>query len=305
MQTTGLSVVTGAFGYTGRYITQRLLTMGVPVKTITGHPDRPNPFGEQVAVAPLRFDNPVGLTRSLEGAEVLFNTYWIRFPRGQTTFEKAVGNTRALIRAAEDAGVRRIVHISITNASTDSPLPYFRGKGLVEEAVMSSRLSYAIIRPTVIFGPEDILINNIAWFLRRFPLFTIFGSGDYRIQPVFVEDVAEIAVGAAHQSDNVAIDAVGPETLTYKEMARLTADIIGSGARFIHVRPGLALLLSTLVGYALRDVVITRDEIEGLMANLLVSDAPPTGETRLSDWLRRNAASLGSRYTSELRRHYR
>ena len=213
MATSPLSVVTGAFGYTGRYITQRLLGMGKTVKTITWHTNRPNPFGERVSVDPLDFDDPLSLRRSLEGAEVLYNTYWIRFARGQTTFERAVENTRALIRAAEEVGVSRIVHVSITNASSDSPLPYFRGKGLVEEAVMSSRLCYAIIRPAVIFRPEDILINNIAWFLRRFPVFTVFGSGDYRIQPVLVEDMAEIAVSVAHRSDNVVIDAVGPEIL--------------------------------------------------------------------------------------------
>ncbi|MCH8283068.1 MAG: NAD(P)H-binding protein, partial [Chloroflexi bacterium] len=275
METAGLSAVTGAFGYTGKYIAQRLLSMGKTVKTLTGHPNRPNPFGERVSVAPLNFGNSEELVRSLQGAEVLYNTYWIRFPRGQVTFDKAVENTKTLIKAAEDAGVRRIVHVSITNASADSPLPYFKGKGIVEQAIRSSRLSYAIVRPTVIFGIEDILINNIAWFLRRVPVFAIFGSGAYRIQPIFVEDVAEIAVRAAHQSDNVTLDATGPETITFEGLVRLIANKIGSRARLIHVRPGLALFLSRLMGYAVRDVVLTRDEMEGLIANLLISEGPP------------------------------
>ena len=305
MEIAGLSVVTGAFGYTGKYITQRLLSMGKPVKTLTGHPNRPNPFGEQIGVAPLSFDDPVALVDNLQGAEVLYNTYWIRFTRGQVTFDKAIENTRTLIKAAEDAGVRRIVHVSITNASANSPLPYFRGKGLLEEAITSSRLSYAIVRPTVIFGNEDILINNIAWFLRRFPLFPIFGSGSYRVQPIFVEDVAEIAVSAAHQSDNVTIDATGPETFTFEGLIRLIATKVGSSARLIHVRPWLALFLSRLTGYVVRDVVLTRDEIEGLMANLLISEGPPMGQTRLSDWLEQNMGLIGVSYASELSRHYR
>ena len=305
MEIAGLSVVTGAFGYTGKYITQRLLSMGKPVKTLTGHPNRPNPFGEQIGVAPLSFDDPVALVDNLQGAEVLYNTYWIRFTRGQVTFEKAIENTRTLIKAAEDAGVRRIVHVSITNASANSPLPYFRGKGLLEEVIMSSRLSYAIVRPTVIFGNEDILINNIAWFLRRFPVFPIFGSGSYRVQPIFVEDVAEIAVSAAHQSENVTIDATGPETFTFEGLIRLIATKVGSSARLIHVRPWLALFLSRLTGYVVRDVVLTRDEIEGLMANLLISEGPPMGQTRLSDWLEQNMGLIGVSYASELSRHYR
>jgi NADH dehydrogenase len=299
-----MDVVTGSFGYTGKYITQRLLSMGKRVRTLTGHPNRQNPFGDQVSVYPFNFDNPSGLMKSLEGVTTLYNTYWVRFSYGQVTFDKAVENTKTLIKAAEEAGVRRIVHLSITNASEESPFPYFRGKGLVEKAIIHSKLSYAIIRPTLIFGPEDILINNIAWLLRRFPIFTIPGSGDYRLQPVFVEDVAEIAVSAGCKDDNIIIDAVGPEIYTFDEMVRLIAEKIHSRARIIHVRPGLALLLARLIGYALNDVVLTREEVEGLMASLLVSDRPPTGQKRLSDWLDQNVDSVGSKYASELSRHY-
>ena len=201
--------------------------------------------------------------------------------------------------------MRRIVHFSITNADPDSPLAYFRGKGRLEDAVRSSSLSYAIVRPTVIFGEGDILINNIAWFLRRFPAFPVFGSGDYRLQPAFVEDVAEIAVDAANRNEDLAVDAVGPETFTFEELVRLIAEKVGGTSRLVHVSPRLALWLTRLAGYLVRDVVLTRDEIDGLMANLLVSEGPPTGRMRLSDWLEQNSGTVGARYASELRRHYR
>jgi len=239
------------------------------------------------------------------GATTLYNTYWTRFPRGQVTFDKAVENTKRLIKAAEEAGVHRFVHISITNASEKSAFPYFRGKGLIEKAIIHSKLSYAIIRPTVLFGGDDVLINNIAWLLRRFPIFAVFGSGDYRIQPVFVEDVAEIAVSAGHKDDNIITDAVGPEIYMFDELVRLIADKIHSGARIVHIRPGLALLLARLIGYGAKDVVITKDEIEGLMSNLLVSEGHPTGQRRFSEWLDQNADSVGAKYASELERHYR
>jgi uncharacterized protein YbjT (DUF2867 family) len=305
MEAPELNVVTGAFGYTGKYITRRLLSVGKRVRTLTGHPNRENPFGEQVSVSPFNFDNPSELAKTLRGATTLYNTYWVRFSHGQVSFDKAVENTKTLIKAAEEAGVRRIVHVSVTNASEESPLPYFRGKGLAEKAVIHSRLSYAIIRPTLIFGAEDILINNIAWLLRRFPVFAVPGSGDYRVQPVFVEDVAEIAVSAAHHDESIIVDAVGPETYTFDELVRLIADNIQSRARIIHLRPGIALFLSRMIGYLLRDVVLTGDEAEGLMSNLLVSEGPPTGQARLSDWLAQNADSVGARYASELNRHYR
>lgn len=300
-----LSVVTGAFGYTGRYIAARLLARGERVRTLTHHPRRPNPFEQPVEVEPYRFDDPPGLIESLRGASRLYNTYWVRFPRGEVTFERAVEHSRLLFRAARQAGVERVVHLSITRASVDSALPYFRGKGQVEEALRASGLSHAILRPTVIFGPEDILINNIAWLLRRFPVFAVPGSGGYRLQPVYVEDVARLAVEAGHDDGDALLDAVGPETFTFEELVRLVARVVGSRAVAVRVPPALALLvvrgLSRLVG----DVLLTRDELEGLMASLLVSDGPATGRTRLSRWLEEHAASVGARYASELRRHYR
>ena len=306
MEAAKLSVVTGAFSYTGKYIAQRLLARGEGVVTLTGRPDSESPFGNQVSAFPFNFDKPRELTDSLRGATTLYNTYWVRFHQGQVTFDKAVENTKTLIKAAEEADIHRIVHISITNPLKESPFPYFRGKALVEDAITNSKLSYAIIRPTVIFGAEGILINNIAWLLRRFPIFAIPGSGDYRIQPVFVEDVAEVAVSAGHKKDdNIVIDAVGPEISTFNELIRLIANKINSRAKIVHVKPGLALFLARLIGYAVKDVVITKDEIEGLMSNLLVSECQPTAPTSFSEWLDRNADKVGARYISGLERKYR
>jgi len=298
-----LNVVTGAFSYTGLHITRRLLSMGKRVITLTGHPDQ-NPFGDRVTAFPFSFDDPERLAESMEGATTFYNTYWVRFPHGKITFEKAVENSKALMRAAKEAGVRRFVHISITNASRAPALPYFRGKALVEEALMESGLSYAIIRPTLVFGPGDILINNIAWMLRRFPIFAVIGSGDYRVQPIFVKDVARIAVDAGHEEHNMIIDAVGPETFTFDELVKLIAPKTRSRPMIVHVPPQVGYLLSKMIGYLVRDVVLIWDEVEGIQANLLVSDGPPTGETRLSEWLEQNADKVGTRYASELKRHY-
>jgi len=305
MGTAELNVVTGAFSYTGKYITQRLLSMGETVKTLTSRSDLENPFGSQVTISSFNFNNLSLLTESLRGATTLYNTYWVRFSYKGVSFDEAVENSKTLIKAAEIAGVRRIVHISITNPSEESPFPYFRGKALVEKAIIQSKLSHAIIRPTVIFGTEGVLINNIAWLLRTFPIFAIFGSGDYRIQPVFVEDVAEIAVSLGHKDNNTVNDAVGPEVYTFNELIRLIARKIGSRARIVHVKLGLALFVARLIGYAVQDVVITKDEIQGLMSNLLVSESPPTGQTRLSEWLEKNADRVGASYISDLQRHYR
>jgi uncharacterized protein YbjT (DUF2867 family) len=300
----GRAVVTGAFGYTGKYIARRLLAAGKPVRTLTGHPNRANDFGNRIEVAPLDFADPAGLVRNLRGADCLFNTYWVRFNYRPSTFERAVANTRMLFAAAKDAGIRKVVHLSIANPSLDSPLPYFRGKAQLEAALENSGLEWAILRPTVVFGPEGILINNIAWLLRRFPVFAIPGDGGYRVQPVFVEEVAELAVRGLEDSEVGVRDAVGPEIFSFEELVRLIARHVGSSARLVHLPAGAALSLAKMLGLLVHDRILTREEIDGLMAGLLVSSAPPTGQTRFSDWLAAHAHSLGSSYASEIGRHY-
>ena len=301
----GIRVVTGAFGYTGRYITQRLLDSGQRIRTLTRNPASFSPFGDRVERHPLDFDDTEQLTKSLEGADTLYNTFWIRFARGLVNHELAVRNSRILIDAAVAAGVRRIVHISITNPSVDSTLPYFRGKAQVEGYIRQSGLTWSIIRPTVIYGREDILINNIAWFLRRFPLFPIAGRGNYLLQPVFVDDLAEIAVDSASAEGSITIDAVGPETFTFEELVRLIRQTTGGHARLLHLPPSLVYSAAQLMSVALRDVVLTREEIDGLMSGHLVSPDPPTTTARFTDWLHEHRRTLGQQYTSELSRHYR
>ncbi len=282
-----------------------MIALGERVLTLTNRSAVSDEFGDRIETAPLRFDNHLALTDSLRGASTLYNTYWVRFDKGARTHEAAVRNTLALLRAAEAAKVQRIVHISITNPSADSPLPYFRGKAVLEEAVRRSGLRHSILRPAVIFGKEDILMNNIAFFLRKFPIFVIPGSGDYRLQPIYVEDLAQLAVEAGQASGDEGIDAVGPEIFSFEELVRTIASEIKSRARIVHLPATLALGCIQGLGLCLGDVVLTRDELTGLMADLLVSTQPARGRTRFSDWLRENSATIGKHYASEIRRHYR
>lgn len=294
--------VTGAFGYSGRYIAARLLAAGQHVITLTNSPHRPNPLGDPVKAYPLSFDDPGALERALAGVEVLYNTYWVRFNHRDFTHAHAVENTRALFVAARRAGVRRVVHISITNPSLTSPLEYFRGKAELERELKQSGLAYAILRPTVLFGGGDILINNIAWALRRFPWFGIFGDGTYRLRPIYVDDLAKLAVGAGAAAGNEIINAIGPETFTYRELVEAVGDSIGVRRKLVRVSPGVGYALGRSIGWLMRDRFITREEIQGLMAGLLCVDTQPTGRTRLTDWMRDNRETLGCHYASELAR---
>ena len=297
-------VITGAFSYTGKYATRILLSRGYKIRTLTFHPQRANPFGERVQVFPYNFNDPERLVRTLESASTLINTYWVRFPRGASTFEAAVQNTRTLIAAAKKAGVKRIVHVSIANPSLDSNLGYYKGKAQLEQAVMESGLSYTILRPTVIFGLEDILINNIAWFVRRFPVFAIPGDGRYRIRPIYVEDMARLIADAVEREGNSVLDAIGPETYTFEELVKLIAEQVRRRVHLVHVPMPIAYTATSIAGWCVGDVVLTWEEYKGLMDGLLTPQGPSTGETLLSHWLAENREHIGKRYASEVARHY-
>jgi uncharacterized protein YbjT (DUF2867 family) len=299
-----IAVVTGAFSFTGQYVTRLMLERGWQVRTITHHPDRPHTLAERVEAFPYDFDRPDKLRHTLRGASTLVNTYWVRFPRGAVDYTAAARDTQTLVDAARDAGLQRIAHVSIANASADSSLGYYRGKAETERAVIASGLGYAIVRPTVIFGVEDILINNIAWFVRHFPAFAIPGDGRYGIRPIFVEDLARLLVDGAEGTGDTTADAVGPESFAFEELVRTVASQLGRHPRLVHL-PGVAAhALTSIAGALVGDVVLTLDESQGLQQSLLAVDGPATGRTSLTEWLAEYRDRVGIRYASELARHY-
>lgn len=296
-------VVTGAFGYSGAAITRRLLAAGRPVRTLTGHPGRGD--AGPVEVRPLNFDDPIGLASSLHGATTLYNTYWVRFPHGTADHERAVANSRTLFHAARRAGVERIVHVSITHPSSSSPYGYFRGKAEVERALAEVGVPYAVLRPAILFGEGGVLLNNIAWLLRRLPVFAVGGNGGYRVRAVHVDDLARLCVEAAAGRTDTVADAVGPERPTFVELVDTIRQAVGSRARVVRVPAPVLRCLSAGLGVALRDVLLTWDEYRSMADGLADTSGPATGRVVLSDWIRAHADGLGRRYANELDRHYR
>jgi uncharacterized protein YbjT (DUF2867 family) len=300
---TGFDVVTGAFGYSGASLARVLCDAGREVRTLTGHPGRA-PVDTPIDVRPLDFDDHLGLVASLSGATTLYNTYWVRFARRTIDHERAVANSKTLFHAARQAGVRRIVHVSITHPSSSSPLPYFRGKALVERALAESDVSYAIVRPAILFGGDGVLLNNIAWLLRRLPVFAIGGRGDYRIRGIHVDDLARLCTAKAVETQDSVTDAVGPERPTFTELVSAVRHAVGSRARLIRV-PGVTVpLFARGLGLALHDVLLTADEYRAMAAGLADTDGPATGATALSAWLAEHGETLGLRYANELDRHF-
>lgn len=296
-------LVTGAFGFTGKYIAQRLLDAGNRVATLTSSPDRKNSFEGRVEVRPYRFDSVDAMTESLRDVEVLYNTYWVRFSDKSATHSTAVDNTMVLFEAAKRAAVSRIVHISVANPDENSPLAYYKGKGILERELKSSGLNYAIVRPAVLFGQGGILINNIAWTLRMLPVFSVFGKGDYHIQPVYVDDLAKIMVEQGQLRENIVMHALGQEDFTYREFVKTLGEIIGCRRPIFGIPAWMGYTASLFIGMLMRDVFVSKEEIAALMGDLLhVPGVEPTGATRFTDWAKKHAGTLGKRYANEMGR---
>lgn len=300
---TGVDTVTGAFSYSGGAIARELLAAGRGVRTLTGHPGRA-PAGSPVDARPLDFADHDGLVDALTGTTTLYNTYWVRFAHGATDHASAVENSRRLFAAAADAKVRRVVHLSITHPSEDSPFPYFRGKAVVERELAATGIPHAVLRPAVLFGGDDVLVNNIAWLLRRLPVFAVGGRGDYRVRAIHVDDLARLCVARGSGTATTTEDAVGPESPTFTELVQAVRRAVGSRARIVRV-PGPAVpAIAQLLGFVLRDVLLTADEYGAMASGLADSDGPATGSTRISEWLTEHGDTLGRAYANELRRHF-
>jgi len=296
--------VTGAFNFTGRYIAKELLQMGEKVQTLTNHPER-DPFGGAIASFPLDFTKPEKLVQLLQGTKILFNTYWVRYQHGAISHQLAVENIKILVDCAMKAGIKRFVHISVTNPSLETNLPYFKGKAEAEELIKRSGISYAIIRPSLIFGIEDVLINNIAWLIRHFPLFPIFNKGEAWIQPVFAEDNAKIAVEGGFKTENLIWDSVGPERFPFAEIVRMLAKALSRNIWIPRIPNTLTLSLSRIIGFLQKDQLLTRDEMIGLLEDRLISSDVTRGTTSFATWIQENSGFLGTKYLNDFNRYYR
>jgi uncharacterized protein YbjT (DUF2867 family) len=300
-----IDAVTGAFSYSGAAIAGELLRRGHQVRTLTGHPERA-PAGSPIDCRPLDFRDPDGLRASLTGVHTLYNTYWVRFAHGAVNHEAAVANSRVLFAAAVAAGVRRIVHVSITNPSPDSPDSYFRGKAAVEQALAGSGIpSYAVARPAILFGTNGVLVNNVAWLLRRLPVFAIGGRGDYRLRPIHVDDLAALCIDLGARTDTTVVDAVGPESLTFRELVDAIRAAVGSRSLVIPVPGVLIPVLAGALNIALRDTLLTADEYLSLAAGRADSAGPATGAIAFTQWVQAHGTELGRRYLNELDLHFR
>jgi uncharacterized protein YbjT (DUF2867 family) len=296
--------LTGAFSYTGRYIGQELLRRKISFQSLTNHP-RPSVFpSASIPVAPLQFQDAPSLIATLRKSTILVNTYWIRYPAKGISHETAVQNIEFLVQCAKQAGIHKIIHISVSNPSKDSQLSYYKGKAEAEEIIQQSGIPFTILRPTLVFGKEDVLLHNIAWLLRYFPFFVFPSPSTCFIQPIFAEEVGCFAVESIHSYPNQTMDLAGPEVVSMKEMVQKIGRATGYTRPIYSTSLGITMAAVRILNTILHDRIITEEEILGLQNNLLVSSQPPLGKISFSDWLVQEGSSLCSHYINDYKRFF-
>jgi uncharacterized protein YbjT (DUF2867 family) len=299
-------VITGASGFIGGAIAARLIDRA-EVRGLTSHPAKDR-FAGRVRSFGYDFDDPARMAPAFRDADVFVNSYYIRFPYRGLTFDHAVARTASLLAQAHAAGVRRIVHVSVSNADERSDLPYYRNKARIEHLVAQSGIGFTILRPALVVGDGDILVNNIAYFLRRLPVFTIFGGGRYRLQPITLDAFAEIAVEAIDGGHaDATLPVAGPSDWAFIDLVDAVRRGVGSRSRIVSAPAWFALAGLKVAGLLLRDVVLTPDEIKGLTREYLFAERPIRRGADFAEWLAdpRVRSTLGRRYQSELARHFR
>lgn len=320
--------ITGALSYTGRYLAKRLLDEGHQVVNLSRRtaPLAPTPLSKadvaKVITHPLTFEDKSKLKAALQGCDVLFCTYWIRFAIGGDSHAAAADRCKALFELAREAGVQRVVFTSHTQATEDSPYAYIAGKAQAAAALREVGLpSYAIARPCGIFGDtpgESILVNNAAWVLRRLPLFLLANDGSSRFQPIHVRDFAELLFelggfgargpGPAAQER----DACGPDAPTALELFNSIGKAVGSTATI--AAPGflstsMVTALTKPIDWLTGDILLDADDLNLLCSGLTVANQPgdPAIAKRRSllRWIDEVGPQLGNDYVSSISRYYK
>jgi NADH dehydrogenase len=288
-ETDRLAIVFGGSGFVGRHVVRALARDGWRIRVAVRRPDlagflRPLGVVGQIELVQANLRYPDSIAAALEGANAVVNAAGIQRQSGRQTYEAvhAVG-AGAIARAAAAAGIATFVHVSGVGADARSPNPYIASKGRGEAAVREAAPSAVILRPSVIFGPEDDFLNRFGALARALPALPLFGGGATKLQPVFVGDVAlaTLAVIGDANAAGRAYELGGPEVLTLREIAELVLRIAERRRALVPLPFALARLVawSTEVASALslgrfpKTLTTTRDQVELLRHDNVVSAA--------------------------------
>ncbi len=266
-------LVTGGTGFVGTHVCRSLIARGFLPRLLvrTGSEGKiPEDVRKACRVTPGDATDREAVEYAVQGTKMIVHLVGIirEFPERDITFERLhVAATRNVVDAARRWEISRFVHMSALGARPGGPTGYFDSKGRAEEVVRRSGLSWTIIRPSVIFGPGDQFLKVLTGVLRKAPFVPVPGDGSYRLQPVFIGDVAKGFADAAMRPDleGKIFEAGGPQRLSYNELLDAVAASVGRRARKIHIP--LSILRPTVrFMERFKKFPLTTEQLEMLLA---------------------------------------
>jgi uncharacterized protein YbjT (DUF2867 family) len=282
-ETDRIIAVAGGSGFIGRAIVRCLAaTPGLSVRVLTRDPEkaRARLTGEgkvalagEVEFVAADVNEPSKLAKALVGADTIVNAvqfdgYPIENPaRGLTFLRVDYGGTVALIAGAKEASVANFIYISGAAADERSTNPAFRAKGRAERVLRTSGLAFTILRPSLVYGPEDRVVNGLASALRMMPIMVVPGTGRQHLRPLFVEDLAAcVALAIGGRGRDGIFEIGGPDEMAFDELVRLLMEITGHKRPLVHV-PESMLRIAGAVAEKLPGALFSRDAVAFLVAD--------------------------------------
>ncbi|HKS61438.1 MAG TPA: complex I NDUFA9 subunit family protein, partial [Xanthobacteraceae bacterium] len=280
-----LVTVFGGSGFLGRHVTRALARQGYRIRPAVRRPDLAGhlqPLGRvgQIHAVQANLRYPESVEAAVRGADAVVNLVGILFERGKQTFDAVQAEGAATVARAAAAAGARMVHVSALGADADSPALYGRSKAAGEAAVLAAVPDATILRPSILFGPEDDFFNRFAALARMAPALPLIGGGMTKFQPVFVGDVAQAvmrAVGGWAKGGAV-YELGGPEVKTFRELMDYVLAVTERKRLLVPLPFGLARLQAMLLQFMPKPL-LTPDQVELLRADNIVS-AAAQGEGR-------------------------
>jgi uncharacterized protein YbjT (DUF2867 family) len=283
-----LVTVFGGTGFLGRRIVRRLLGRGFTVRVAARHPKRVQAVFRPDEPAPLAVaadvHDDVAVAAALVGAQGAVNAVSLYVETGRASFDAVhVDGAARLAKCAREVGVERLVHVSGIGADPESTAPYIRARGRGEFAVLQAFGAATLVRPAVMFGPDDAFLTRLVTLVWTLPIYPMFGRGQTRLQPVYVDDVAEAIARVLDRSDGAdrpCYELGGPRIYTYQELLQSIANEMGTRVRTVPMPFAVWQALARVAEF-LPGAPLTRNQIALMRRDNIASDDMP-GLSKLS-----------------------
>lgn len=258
-------LLTGATGFVGSHILKRLIDQHIKVRCIVRSISNARILDSKgIDVHKGDVTDMASLNGSCKGVDTVIHLVGIIREGKGITFEKVhYQGTANILEESKKSGVRKFIHMSALGTRVDAVSRYHKTKWQAEEVVKNSGIDYTIFRPSIICGPEDEFVNMFAKMMRRSPVIPVIGSGNHKMQPIYVEDVVSSFLKTVDNDKTIGkiYELGGPDALTFNDILKTIADVIGRNIMLLHIPTGIMRPVAWLMEQTLHSPHVTREQL--------------------------------------------